>query len=184
MAMRESYNTLASAVAHLDDALTGLRFTVVEDEPSPSHALVTAFGDAVEDLSGWLREAAPSVVAGARAASDQSDLQAVWRGLEAGQEAANRMGQRLSEDLLAYDVVDQLSRLGRERGREWASWASTVRQGLDDVQGRLHLVNAALLECWKELAERNGSTWVSVRATNIGQHLTVPGSDLAAEGFP
>lgn len=184
MGLRDSFSALETSITQLDDALTGLRCTVVEDEPSPSHALVTAFGDAIDDLGGWLRDALAAVRTSAQAGTDKTDMHQLWRGLELGQEAVNHMTHRVMTDLVAYDVVDELSRLGRQRGREWTSWASTVRRGLEQLQAQLYDVNAKLLACWKELAERSGSTWVSVQATNIGQQLSVPAPELAADGLP
>ncbi len=183
MSVRDAFRGLERAVAELEDAVAAVRCTVVEDEPSPSHAIATGLGDAIEDLDGWLHEAAEAVRAGARGVPEGSGSGEVWRALELSQELVNHMYQRLSDDLLAYDVLDQLSRLGRERGKEWMSWSETVRRGLDQVQSGLHAVSGALLACWREIAERNASTWVSVNATNIGQQVNARAEELAQHGF-
>jgi hypothetical protein len=174
---------LVASLERLEEALTGLRFTVVEDEPTEDHALVTELGYAVEDLAGSLQEAVQAVRDGNRAFVDRNDVDRARRGLEAAHERFNELTYKLWSGLLAYDRVALLMTLGRERGRQWQSWARMVKQGLDECQEQVHDVNAALLRCWKEMGERLGMTSVSVQATNIGQQLTVPEAELAREGF-
>jgi hypothetical protein len=46
-----------------------------------------------------------------------------------------------------------------------------VKQGIEQCREPLDLSTKALAGCWQEIAERVGSTSVSVQTTNIGQKI-------------
>lgn len=177
MSLRNEFRGLYAHLRKLHDALTGLRVTVVEDRPLSGDpvVLLDAFGDAAEDMIGWVEEG----LAAARPAAESSgghafDVGGALQALISCQDLFNKVSGRLAFDLISYERVGELMRLGRERRGEWRAWAGSVKEGLDGCQQQLYDTNQALFRCWQEIAERVGMTSVSVQATNIGQQVSVP----------
>jgi hypothetical protein len=181
MTLEAVFRELCTNLHHLHERLIGLRMTVVEDKPCGGDiVLVDVFGDAAEDMLGWLEEALANADEGRRAAGHPVDLERARRALATCQERFNRLHQRLSSDLICYERIAELMRFGRKRGGEWQAWATSVKQALDRCQPPLYALSQTLFACWQEIAERVGMTAVSVQATNIGHQLTVLGSGKAA----
>jgi hypothetical protein len=83
-------------------------------------------------------------------------------------------------DLLSYEKLRELERLGRERKGEWLPWASGTKRGITDCRQPLEEVSLGMARCWQEIAEHAGATSISVRTTNIGQKVI---SNPSATGF-
>ena len=184
MALETAFKALSNHLRALHEALIGLRTTVVEDKPLRGDVvLVDVFGDAADDLLGWLEEACAAAGEGQQAARHPIDLDRVGRSLTTCQERFNRITHRFSSDLVRYERIAELTRFGRTHGGEWRGWANSVKTGLDWCAQPLYDVGQSLFECWQEIAERVGTTSVSVQTTNIGQQLTIPheGSTLHEE---
>jgi hypothetical protein len=169
----------------LREELVGLRTTIREDRPlGGDTVLVDVFGDASDDMLGWLAEALGAARDGGQALENQLDLNRAWQALTTCQEQFSQLEYRLF-DLVSYDRLAPLMRFGRQQGGEWRAWTRSVKAALDRCQSALYHVNQALVRCWQEIAERAGLTSVSVRTTNIGQQITVPqGWETAQEEVP
>lgn len=179
MSLRTEFQSLYAQLQRLHDALLSLRVTVVEDRPLEGGPamLLDAFGDAAEDMIGWLEESLRSAAPLAESKADRSfDEERARQSLVFCQDQFNRVSARFAFDLVSYERVAELMRLARERRGEWRVWAGSVRESLDGCQQQMYDATHALFRCWQELAERVGMTSVSVRATNIGQQVTVPTS--------
>ncbi|MDP9442536.1 MAG: hypothetical protein M3P34_10265 [Actinomycetota bacterium] len=183
MALREALTTLATELHVLEDSVRGLRATILEDAPEPSHAAVVGLGYPIQDLVGHLAEATAAVHDGLVAFTSRREVDAALNAVATCQEQVNLAARQLYGELLAYDRLVELSKLSHERGGAWRSWLRPVRRGLEDCETRVHDLNDALLACWREIGERVGTTSVSVQATNIGQQVTVPGGELVNEGL-
>jgi hypothetical protein len=185
MALEAAFKELCTNLHKLHEGLIGLRTTVVEDKPLCGDiVLVDVFGDASDDLLGWLEEALADAREGQQATTHPVDLDRARRALTTCQERFNRISQRFSSDLVCYERIAELTRFGRKRGGEWRAWAASVKQALDRCQQPLYALSQTLFRCWQEIAERVGMTSVSVQATNIGQQNTVPESrDMAHKGI-
>jgi hypothetical protein len=187
VSLRTEFQGLCAQLESLDETLSRLR-TGVDDHPSSGAAphLLDAIGDAVEDARGWLEEAlalAAPVGAGQERGPNGFDVNRARQALVFCQEQFNRIMSRFTFDLVSYDRVSQLMRLGRERRGEWQTWAGLVKQELEGCQQQLYDTNQALFRCWLEIAERVGMTSVSVHTTTIGQQVTVPQNpETTAEG--
>lgn len=191
MSLRTEFQGLCAQLESLDETLSRLR-TAIDDHPRSGAAphLLDSIGDAVEDTRGWLEEAialaepltAPPQEQGH--ASNGFDVNRARQVLVFCQEQFNRIMSRFTFDLVSYDRVAQLLRLGRERRGEWQTWAELVKQELEGCQQQLYDTNQALFRCWLEIAERVGMTSVSVHTTTIGQQVTVPQNpETTAEGM-
>lgn len=190
MSLRTEFQGLCAQLESLDETLSRLR-TAIDDHPRSGAAphLLDSIGDAVEDTRGWLEEAL-ALAAPVAADQEQSrgangfDVNRARQALVFCQEQFNRIMSRFTFDLVSYDRVAQLMRLGRERRGEWQTWAGLVKQELEGCQQQLYDTNQALFRCWLEIAERVGMTSVSVHTTTIGQQVTVPQNpETTAEGM-
>jgi hypothetical protein len=186
MALEAAFKELYANLHKLHEGVIGLRTTVVEDKPlSGDIVLVDVFGDASDDLLGWLEEALADVREGQQAATYPVDLDRARRALTTCQEQFNRISQRFSSDLICYERIADLTHFGRKRGGEWHAWAASVKHALDGCQQALYASSQTLFRCWQEIAERVGMNSVSVQATNIGQQITVSdGSTGATDEIP
>ncbi|HEY0078672.1 MAG TPA: hypothetical protein VGB73_08500 [Pyrinomonadaceae bacterium] len=187
MSLRTEIQSLYAHLQRLREALVSLRVTIEEDRPEGSSVmLLDAFGDATEDALGWLEEALQSIEPAAVLKGDKAfDANRARQALVFCQEQFNRINYRFSFDLVAYERIAELMRLGQERRGEWRGWTTSVRQSLEGCQQQLYDTSHALFRCWQEIAERVGMTSVSVQSTNIGQQVTVPTSqEPTLEGIP
>ena len=103
------------------------------------------------------------------------------------QERFHRIEQEFSSGLASYEKLKDLTMLGSERRGEWIPWASSVKDGVGQCQQPLEEASRALAGCWQEIAERVGSTSVSVQTTNIGQKIitrAVRSENLVGEEIP
>ncbi len=180
MALEKTFRRLSEQLRKLNDALFALRLTVVEDKPLRGEvALVDDFENAVEDLVGWLEEARGAASEAERRVGHPVDLERTRRALTTCQERFHRIEQGFSTDLVAYERLKDLAGLGSERRGEWQGWASIVRKGIEQCRQPLESTSKALSDCWQEIAERVGTTVVSVQATSIGQKFDL---GMSAEG--
>lgn len=168
MALETSFNTLSEQLQLLDEALAELQRTVIEKPRKRDVVLVDLFGDAVDDLCGWLAEARFAASEGTSAAVFDS-LNQVRRFLKTCQEKLSLIAERLISDLLCYERIAELTSLGRDRGGEWLMWTRNVKTALEACRTPLYEVNQAIFACWLELTERLCTAGVTVQATNIGQ---------------
>lgn len=174
MALERAFRQLSEDFERLYEALDGLRLAVTEDQPrGDSVALLDLLGDASIDMLGWLREAQAAAEDARSSVADTPDLYRARRTLTACQENFNRVSERFDSDLVSYERLEELTSLGRERGREWRAWAEGVKRVLDGCRRPLHDANQSLFRCWQELTARVGASSVSVRNTNIGQQVEV-----------
>jgi hypothetical protein len=180
VSFRVEVENLGSQLERMHEVFSDLR-RLLDDHPSEGDKvlLLDSFGDTVEDLLGWLEESlqrcAPLLPAKAGEAND-FDANLARQALVVCQDLFNRQMHRFLVDLVSYEKVAQLLKLGRERGGEWQTWAKGIRMELESCQQHLFLTSQVLFRCWVELAEWIGMTSISVRTTNVGQQFRVPQS--------
>jgi hypothetical protein len=162
----------------LQDDLAALRVMVVEDKPLAGEVmLVDDFGNAAEDVLGWVKQALDQATESYLAVSAQFDHERARAALADCQEQFHRAVQRFSTGLMAYEQVVALMRLGRQRKGEWRAWCGSVKESLDRCQPHTLTIYQSLLACWQDLSERAMSASVSIRATNIGQQQSLRRED-------
>jgi len=183
MPLESTFQDLSAQLRTLRDALLGLRVTVVEDKPLQGDVvLVDMFGDAADDLLGWLEEALAAAENGQQATEQRIDLDRARRALTTCQERFNRIAQCFSSDLTSYERITELKRLGHRRHGEWLAWANSVKGAVDQCKQPLYEVNQALFLCWQEMTERVGMTSVSMQSTTIGQQIRYLKAKPSCEG--
>jgi hypothetical protein len=184
VALESIFRDLSVCLHHVHDALNALQITLGDKPPDDESALADGVEAAVLDLMGTLHEAQKAALEARKAVGHPLDLDRARRALTLCQERFHRIEQQFASDLVSYEKLKELARLGNAR-RAWLPWSSTVKQGIEQCQPPLELTSTALAACWQELAERLGTVNISMQATNVGQQITVPRSrmaDLEAEG--
>ena len=184
MALEATFRDLSVCLHQLHDGLNELQVTLVDKPPRDEAALADGLESAVLDLMGTLHEARKASLNARRAVGHPVDLDRARRALTFCQERFHRIEQQFASDLVSYEKLKELARLGNER-RAWLPWASMVKQGIEQCRQPIELTSTALAACWQELAERLGTTNITMQATNVGQQIKMPASvtaDLEAEG--
>src|SRR5262249_54088120 len=80
--------------------------------------------------------------------------------------------QTFHSGIASYPQLADLMKLGSSRGREWRAWSNSISQALDQTAHTIGEVHRALLETWREFAERLSVSAVTVQTTNIGQQIS------------
>jgi hypothetical protein len=183
VALEKTFKELCEALRRLRDELQALRVTVVEDKPRAGEVmLVDEFGNTTEEALGWIEEALVAATESRRAVIARFDQEGARRALVQSQEQFHQSALRLSADLLAYERIEELMRLGRARRGEWQAWCGGVKESLDRCQAHLFAIYQTLFTCWQELLERAAANSVSVQTTNIGQQISAPEEAAWARG--
>jgi hypothetical protein len=173
MGLEKTFRQFTTTLLRLHDRMGELRLTAVVDRPEKNDAVVVDTVEyAVEDVLGWLNEAVHAAKAAGDAAGKRTDIDQARRALANCQERFRRIEQVFTETLLSYDRMKDLASFGSERRGEWPSWVTTVRHGIDECRHPLEEARNALADCWEEIAERVGTTSISVQATTIGQQIS------------
>lgn len=184
MALEATFRNLSVCLHHLHDALNALQVTLGDKPGDDESALADGIEAVVLDVMGNLHEARKAALDARKAVNHPLDLDRARRALTICQERFHRIEQQFAADLISYEKLKELARLGNAR-RAWLPWSTTVKQGIEQCQPPLEITSAALAACWQELAERLGTVNISMQATNVGQQITVPRSrteDLEVEG--
>lgn len=187
MALEATFRELTSELRKLHDTLIALRLTVVEDKPLKGEAaLVDYFEDSILDLLGLLNESMRAARTAQKTVEQEPDLNAARRALNICQDRVHRIEQQFAADMVSYEKLKDLAGLGSSRRGEWLPWSNSVKQGIEQCRPPLEGAVKAMAACWQEIAERVGTTSLSVRTTNIGQKIvtkSAEAADMAAEGI-
>jgi hypothetical protein len=177
VAFELTFNELVAAWRRLHEAVEALRVTTVEDKPLAGGVLmVERWGDQTEDSLGWAAEGLTAAMDALAAVGETVDLNRARRSLSRCQQCFARLEDQLLA-LESYDRVTELMRFGRKRRGEWLAWVRSVREAAAQSGRPTMELREALVRCWQELAERLGTTSVSVQTTNVGQQISTPTAD-------
>ncbi len=185
MALEATFRTLFVQIRKLCDTLNAVLLTVGDKPPRRGSALVDELENTVLDMLGLAEDARTAARLAEKAVASPLDLDRARRALAKCQENFHRVEQQFSNELVSYEKLKDLANLGNDRGGEWKPWSGSMKDAIEQVRQPLEETSKAIAACWQELAERLGMTNVSVNATNIGQQITTPASevrDLEQEG--
>lgn len=144
--------TLSNAFALFDARLENLAREVrrtglaLEDVPDGDEPAVV---DALRAHLGTLDEQLRS--AGEARASEGRSVAEVAADC---QQCINRMSRCLHGELMTFDNLAEVSRVGAERGGAWRRWTAVVVEALERSAAALADAADALLSCWREIADR------------------------------
>jgi hypothetical protein len=168
VALEATFRDLSVCLHHLHDALNALQVTLGDKPPDDESALADGVESVVLDVMGTLHEARKAALNARKAVGHPLDLDRARRALTICQERFHRIEQQFAGDLVSYEKLKELARLGNAR-RAWLPWSSTVKQGIEQCQTPREQTSAALAACWQELVEHSGTTSISVK--NTGQKI-------------
>jgi hypothetical protein len=171
VALEATFRGLSVCLHQLYDALNELQVTLGDKPPDDESAMADGLETAVLDLMGTLHETRRAAVSARKALRNTPDLDRARRGLTLCQERFHRLEKQFAFDLVSYEKLKELVRLGKER-RVWVPWVNTVRQGIERCKRPLEEASKALAACWQELTERLGMLNISVQT--IGQKISMP----------
>jgi hypothetical protein len=172
MALEATFRRLSLALHKLHEAVTALQVTVGDTPPDDESVLGDAMENAVFDMMGTLHEIGQAALEAQKSVGHPADMSGARHALTRCQEHFHRVEQQFASDLASYKSLNELARLGEER-RRWIPWASAVQQGIEQCRGPMEQTSTALSACWQELAEHLGALSISMKATNVGQQITV-----------
>lgn len=178
MALENTFRALFVHTGKLYDMLNAVLLTVGDKPPRPGAALADALENSILDMMGHLQEARGEAQKAQKAVSAQIDLDRARRALAKCQENFHRVEQQFSTELVSYEKLKDLASLGSTRGGEWVHWANSMKHGIEQCRGPLEETANALTACWQELAERVGTTNISVSTRNIGQKIVTKDPSL------
>jgi hypothetical protein len=155
MTMQQSFLALASALDELDRSYDHLAWAVAQGQPAPEgnddkRSPAGALDDAVQELRGWVAEAQRCL--DGPLGRPAADAAPAYQALVDCQRYAVLMAERFNHRLVAPDALTTLGLLSRGDDTGWQAWAFGVRDAIERCRGPLHDLNAALLQCWQELA--------------------------------
>ncbi|MGA8273714.1 MAG: hypothetical protein WB919_19280 [Candidatus Sulfotelmatobacter sp.] len=173
MALEATFRELSVCLHHLHDALNALQVTMGDKPPDDESALADGVETVVLDMMGTLHEGRKAALNSKKAVGHPVDLDRARRTLTTCQERFHHIERQFAADLVSYEKLRELARLGKER-RPWLAWSSAVKQGIEQCRQPLEETSKALAVCWQELVEHSGTTSISV--TNTGQRIVARGS--------
>jgi len=173
VATEQIFREMQHHLQTLQEALEALSTTVDEDKPTRDDVVVASrLSDDLLAARGLLEETCGAADDARRAVTYPLDGDRARRALTACQQQFQRFAHAFSFELAGYDRIDDLTSVGRERGRGWLDWVSVVKQALEQCQMLSEEVGNGLFLCWQELVERIATTAISIHNTSIGQQVS------------
>ena len=183
MALEATFRELQVSLHKLHDALNALQVGLGDKPLDDDAALADGLENTVLDAMGVLQEARKAALHARTAIGPPVDLDRAWRALTVCQDRFQDIEQQFSADLVSYEKLRGLARLGSERGGEWLPWAGSTKQSIEECRPPLEEVSRTVARCWQEIAEHSGATSVSVRTTNIGQRIVAEPAEATDVGY-
>lgn len=179
MALETTFRDMVIGLQRFKEDLGSALTTIQEDKPLHHEvALPDILSDLVMHILGLAEEATQAGIDAHLAVGGQgqvyADLNRARVALSQCQEQFNRMAYSYNADLMSYDRISELLRVGY-KDRAWRAWAGSVKAGLEASRVALHEANDCLALCWGEIAERVGMSSFAVHNTTTGQNITLPG---------
>ena len=187
MSLEAAFDCLSDQLRLLKDAVSELQLNVSggyhpespsrkasdgtsrrEESPLPLERLA----DSVAELEGTVEHARHAASRAGKAVHYPRNLVEAQLGLIVIHRCLNSALKTFLVEVAAYDAVQTLVRMGRQKGGEWPEWVSLLKNVIEACAAPLHKAFQALGGCWEELAEKLSATSASVQATNIGQQIT------------
>ena len=178
MALEATFRELPFRIDRLRDALFALQITLGDKPPDDESALCDGVENTVLDIMGTLHHARQAASKALKAVGHPMDMDLVRRSLAICQERFHAIEQQFASDLVSYEKLKELARLGSER-RKWLPWSKTVKRGIEECRQPLEQISTTLAQCWQELVEHRSKNSISIHAGNVDQKLFTRGSKEA-----
>lgn len=172
MALEATFRQLSVGLHKLHDAFEALQVTVGDTPPNDGIALADALENKVLDMMSTLHLMREFLGEAQKAVTHPVELDNARHSLTQCQQCFHQLERQFTAELLSHDNLREVTRVGRER-RGWMPWSNSIRKGIEQCRQSLESTSAPFAECWQELAERLGNVNISMKATNVGQQITV-----------
>ena len=181
MALEATFRELGLRIERLDEALDGLYRTIGDTPVEDGNSLADQLENAALDAIGLVREMQEAATGAKKAIGHPLELDLARRALTRCQESFCRTEQGFNSNLASYKRLKDLSRLGQNS--RWLHWARINKRGIEQCRQPLQELSKALADCWQEIAERVGTTSISVHATSVGQKIVSKASEDLRAGY-
>jgi hypothetical protein len=171
MALEATFRTLSVSIRKLRDTLNAVLLTVGDRPQERGAAPADELENTVLDLMGGLEEAGTAARSAEKAVGAEKDLDRARRALAKCQQVFHSVEQSFSNELVSYEKLRNLARLGNSRGGEWKHWAVSMKDAIEQARQPIDETSKTLAACWHELAEQSGNTSISIRSQNLGQKI-------------
>jgi hypothetical protein len=178
MALETTFRQLHGQLKRLKEMLDPLRCLLPEDPLNLEVALVQHLRESIETVSGWLDECVAESQAAQAAVESSTDLSRTRKALNRCQASFDQADGAFGAELLSYDKLREIARLGARRRGVWLIWSDNVKRDLEACRYELDVTRRAMTACWQELAEHAGRTNISVQTTSVGQRITASRTDV------
>ncbi len=164
----EQYTALKTAMGEALVSFKELRLTVAEDVPySDGPLIIERFSDRVDDIVGWLEEMSESLSDCLFHLSKGQDRDNVRKALVFCQSQGNKIASTFCRDLMSYETIRELRRVGRRNGPEWIAWGLSLERALEACKLPIDSLQRALIGAWNEVAKQ-ATSGIVVTNTSIG----------------
>lgn len=158
--------TLTAAVDHLWQAVHQLRedaqalqLHAVEDRPAGEPTkLVEDLGTASMTLTGWVEELLTAAADAAAATRYPANPERLRQALDDCGASMKRVAAQFMDELAGAGRLDELAAFAWRGGPEPRAWVEEIKHAIDRAHSSAWAVQAALTACWRELADRVGTT--------------------------
>jgi len=171
----EQYLALRSAIREAYTGFSDLRLTTVEDMPvGDGTLLIERFSDRIEDILGWLEEMAESLGQCISQRSRGQEKEDLRKALVLCESLTIKVGSSFGQELVSFETIRELRRLGRRRGPEWVAWVLSIEHGLEACRPPLERLQRSIVLAWSEMAKQSAAG-VVVTNTCVGVTHTPAG---------
>jgi hypothetical protein len=180
VSLTAAFNDLYAKVSQLGETLDLLP-AIVRDAPDlgdEQHFLVGRWADTVADLYRTQQAALLAAARGTEAVGYPLDMELARQSLSVCHRSYNSLAELFTSECVSYSAISELVELGDQRGEGWLTWATGVRQAIENCQRPVSDVNLSLLECWQELAEK--STVNPVEQAQANEKMLVAAAEQQA----
>jgi hypothetical protein len=168
MTLPAAVTRLWHAAHQLRDDAQALQLHAVEDRPQRRGEAPSKLVENIETTSltmaGWVQETVDAAAQAVAASTHPSDPARLRHALGACGDGAERVAAQLTEGLGCSRRLDELSEFARG-GRERRAWVAAIKEAVDRFSLSAWAVPFALIDCWRELAERAPDASAPMAAT-------------------
>jgi hypothetical protein len=150
MGLETALYDLKERLSQLHETVSALHVFIMDHPPGDETILVERLEEKatdvlslVEEATATLRELLQSGNLAGRARATRTVLLSVHQ-------HAVQVAQKHRDELLAYENIYSLLQLSSERGCEWPSWSSVVKEAIEGCTVLLDAVHEAIRICWRE----------------------------------
>lgn len=150
MGMETALRELETKLMQLHEVVCALHMFIQDHPPKGGTILVERLEYKTTDSLSTLAEAEASLRKLLQTATLERKSGVARNVLLTVHERVDEFAQKYRDELFAYQNIGALQQLGTERGCEWPSWCSVVKEAIEACAVPLDAVHRAIRGCWRE----------------------------------